>query len=55
MTGGLAVLTAFAILKGNLGDIPTTIGNLNVGFSGTANFLLYVLYRLWRLRHKRLL
>jgi geranylgeranylglycerol-phosphate geranylgeranyltransferase len=30
MTGGLAVLTAFAILKGNLADIPTTLGNLNV-------------------------
>ncbi len=30
MTGGLAVLTAFAILKGNFADIPTTLGNLNV-------------------------
>jgi geranylgeranylglycerol-phosphate geranylgeranyltransferase len=31
MTGGLAVLTAFAILKGNFADVPTLIGNLNVG------------------------
>jgi geranylgeranylglycerol-phosphate geranylgeranyltransferase len=31
MTGGLAVLTAFAILKGNFVDVPTVIGNLNVG------------------------
>jgi len=31
MTGGLAVLTAFAILKGNFGDIPTTLGNMNFG------------------------
>ena len=30
MTGGLAVLTAFAILKGNFADISTTIGNLNI-------------------------
>ena len=30
MTGGLAVLTAFAILKGNFADISTTLGNLNV-------------------------
>jgi geranylgeranylglycerol-phosphate geranylgeranyltransferase len=30
MTGGLAVLTAFAILKGNFADISTTVGNLNV-------------------------
>jgi geranylgeranylglycerol-phosphate geranylgeranyltransferase len=31
MTGGLAVLTAFAILKGNFADIPTTLGNMNLG------------------------
>ena len=30
MTGGLAVLTAFAILKGNFADVPTTLGNLNI-------------------------
>jgi geranylgeranylglycerol-phosphate geranylgeranyltransferase len=30
MTGGLAVLTSFAILKGGFADIPTTMGNLNV-------------------------
>ncbi len=38
MTGGLAVLTAFAILKGNLGDIPTTVGNLNVGLVALLTF-----------------
>ena len=27
MTGGLAVLTAFAILKGNFSSIPTIIGH----------------------------
>lgn len=32
MTGGLAVLTAFAILKGNFADIPTLLGPLNVAF-----------------------
>jgi len=38
MTGGLAVLTAFAILKGNLGDISTTVGNLNVVFVALLTF-----------------
>jgi len=31
MTGGLALLTAFAILKGNFSSISTTIGMLNFG------------------------
>ncbi len=31
MTGGLAVLTAFAILKGNFSSIQTTIGSLGFG------------------------
>ncbi len=31
MTGGLAVLTAFAILKGNFSNIPTTLGNMGFG------------------------
>jgi geranylgeranylglycerol-phosphate geranylgeranyltransferase len=30
MTGGLSVLTAFAILKGNFVDIPTLLGPMNV-------------------------
>jgi len=30
MTGGLAVLTAFAIVKGNFADVTTTLGNLSV-------------------------
>lgn len=30
MTGGLAVLTAFAILKGNFADVTTTLGSLSV-------------------------
>ena len=30
MTGGLAVLTAFAILKGNFADISTTFGSVSV-------------------------
>ena len=38
MTGGLAVLTAFAILKGNFADIPTTLGNLNVGIVALLTF-----------------
>jgi geranylgeranylglycerol-phosphate geranylgeranyltransferase len=38
MTGGLAVLTAFAILKGNFADIPTTLGNLNVGLVALLTF-----------------
>jgi geranylgeranylglycerol-phosphate geranylgeranyltransferase len=31
MTGGLAVLTAFAILKGNFSDVPTFLGDLSLG------------------------
>jgi geranylgeranylglycerol-phosphate geranylgeranyltransferase len=31
MTGGLAVLTAFAILKGDFSNIPTTLGNMGFG------------------------
>ncbi|HSV49157.1 MAG TPA: UbiA family prenyltransferase [Candidatus Acidoferrales bacterium] len=38
MTGGLAVLTAFAILKGDFADIPTTLGNLNVGLVALLTF-----------------
>jgi len=38
MTGGLAVLTAFAILKGNFADIPTTLGNLNVAVAALLTF-----------------
>jgi 4-hydroxybenzoate polyprenyltransferase len=38
MTGGLAVLTAFAILKGNFANIPTTLGNLNVGVVALLTF-----------------
>ena len=38
MTGGLAVLTAFAILKGNFADIPTIIGNLNVAVVAILTF-----------------
>jgi len=38
MTGGLAVLTAFAILKGNFSDVPTTLGNLNVGLVALLTF-----------------
>jgi geranylgeranylglycerol-phosphate geranylgeranyltransferase len=38
MTGGLAVLTAFAILKGNFADVPTLIGNLNVGVVALLTF-----------------
>src|SRR5512138_1571201 len=38
MTGGLAVLTAFAILKGNFADIPTAIGNFNVGIVALLTF-----------------
>jgi len=38
MTGGLAVLTAFAILKGNFADIPTTLGNLNVAIVALLTF-----------------
>jgi len=38
MTGGLAVLTAFAILKGNFGDIPTTLGNMSFGLVALLTF-----------------
>jgi geranylgeranylglycerol-phosphate geranylgeranyltransferase len=38
MTGGLAVLTAFAILKGNLGDIPTMLGPMNVALVAVLTF-----------------
>ncbi len=30
MTGGLAVLTAFAILNGDFGDVPTLLGPMNI-------------------------
>ncbi len=30
MTGGLAVLTAFAILQGNFNDVPTLLGPMNI-------------------------
>ncbi len=38
MTGGLALLTAFAILKGNFSSIPTTIGTLNFGVVAALTF-----------------
>ena len=38
MTGGLAVLTAFAILNGNFADVPTLIGNMNVGVVALLTF-----------------
>jgi geranylgeranylglycerol-phosphate geranylgeranyltransferase len=38
MTGGLAVLTAFAILKGNFSDVPTLLGNMNVGMVALLTF-----------------
>jgi geranylgeranylglycerol-phosphate geranylgeranyltransferase len=38
MTGGLALLTAFAILKGNFSSISTTIGMLNFGVVATLIF-----------------
>lgn len=38
MTGGLAVLTAFAILKGDFSDIPTSIGNLSFGIVALLTF-----------------
>jgi geranylgeranylglycerol-phosphate geranylgeranyltransferase len=38
MTGGLAVLTAFAIVKGNFADIPTPLGNLNVAVVALLTF-----------------
>ncbi len=38
MTGGLSVLTAFAILKGNFADISTTLGPMNVGLVALLTF-----------------
>jgi geranylgeranylglycerol-phosphate geranylgeranyltransferase len=38
MTGGLAVLTAFAILKGNFNDISTLLGPMNVGLVALLTF-----------------
>ena len=38
MTGGLALLTAFAILKGNFSDIPTTLGNMSFGLVALLTF-----------------
>jgi geranylgeranylglycerol-phosphate geranylgeranyltransferase len=39
MTGGLAVLTAFAILQGDFSDVQTLLGPLNVGFVLLMTFL----------------
>jgi geranylgeranylglycerol-phosphate geranylgeranyltransferase len=38
MTGGLAVLTAFAILKGNFADIQTNLGPMNAGLVALLTF-----------------
>jgi geranylgeranylglycerol-phosphate geranylgeranyltransferase len=38
MTGGLAVLTAFAIVKGNFSEIPGTFGNLSFGIVALLTF-----------------
>lgn len=38
MTGGLAVLTAFALLQGNFSDIPTLLGPMNVGLVALLTF-----------------
>jgi geranylgeranylglycerol-phosphate geranylgeranyltransferase len=38
MTGGLAVLTAFAILKGDFSNVQTTIGNMGVGVVALLTF-----------------
>ncbi|NLF88460.1 UbiA family prenyltransferase [Candidatus Bathyarchaeota archaeon] len=38
MTGGLALLTAFAILKGNFTDIDTFLGSMNVGLVALITF-----------------
>ena len=38
MTGGLALLTAFAILKGNFSSIQTTIGTLSFGLVAFLTF-----------------
>ena len=55
MTGGLAVLTAFAILKGNFADIPTMLGPPKRCLCDVVDFLFYVFHRFWRICHKRLL
>jgi geranylgeranylglycerol-phosphate geranylgeranyltransferase len=38
MTGGLAVLTAFAILKGDFSSIQTTVGNMAFGLVALLTF-----------------
>ena len=38
MTGGLAVLTAFAILKGNFSSVQTTVGTLSFGVVALLTF-----------------
>ncbi len=38
MTGGLAVLTAFAILKGNFSNIQTSVGTLDFGIVALLTF-----------------
>jgi 4-hydroxybenzoate polyprenyltransferase len=38
MTGGLAVLTAFAILQGNFSDIQTNVGLMNAGLVALLTF-----------------
>ncbi len=38
MTGGLSVLTAFAILKGNFADIPTLLGPMDVAVVALMTF-----------------
>lgn len=38
MTGGLAVLTAFAILKGNFSDVQTFLGPMNIAFVALLTF-----------------
>ena len=38
MTGGLAVLTAFAILKGDFSSIPTTLGDMSFGLVALLTF-----------------
>ncbi|MGD6806232.1 MAG: UbiA family prenyltransferase [Candidatus Bathyarchaeia archaeon] len=38
MTGGLSVLTAFAILKGNFADIPTLLGPMDVAVVALLTF-----------------
>ncbi len=38
MTGGLAVLTAFALLKGNFSDVPTLLGPMNIALVAILTF-----------------